>query len=166
MKNQVLLLNLDNTPLHLITLRKAYRLLSKNKVWGDETDPECYEVMAIKQVIKIPKILILKYYVKLPYKKAAPTRQNVFKRDQYCCGYCGIELSTSSATLDHIVPRSKGGATSWTNMVTACKDCNTSKGNRTPKEAKMTLKIKAHEPSFGFLFESMLITFKRNSEKT
>ncbi len=163
MKKQVLLLNQDNTPLNIITVSKAYKLISRDKVWGDETN-EYYEVVSVSKIVKIPKVLILKYYVKLPYKKAAPTRQNILRRDLYCCQYCGIDLTDKDATIDHILPRSKGGASSWVNMVAACRDCNLDKGNRTPKEAKMTLKNKPKEPSHGFLFESTLITFRKKND--
>ena len=160
MKKQVLLLNQDNTPLNIITISKAYKLLTRDKVWGDDTN-ECYELSSVSKIVKIPKILILKYYVKLPYKKISPTRGNILRRDQYCCQYCGIDLTDKDATVDHIVPRSKGGGSTWVNMVASCRDCNLSKGNRTPKEAKMVLKSKPKEPSYGFLFENMLITFRK-----
>ena len=160
MKKQVLLLNQDNTPLNIITISKAYKLITRDKVWGDETQ-EFYEVASISKIVKIPKVLILKYYVKLPYKKVSPTRSNIMRRDQYCCQYCGIDLNDKNATIDHIVPKSKGGGSTWVNMVTSCRDCNLSKGNRTPKEAKMVLRSKPKEPSYGFLFESMLITFRK-----
>ena len=163
MKKQVLLLNQDNTPLNIITINKAYKLLSRDKVWGDDSN-ECYEVVSVSKIVKIPKILILKYYVKLPYKKAAPSRVNILRRDQYCCQYCGIDLTTKDATVDHVVPRSKGGGSTWVNMVAACRDCNLLKGNRTPKEAKMVLKNKPKEPSYGFLFENMLITFRKKKD--
>ena len=160
MKKQVLLLNQDNTPLNIITISKAYKLITRDKVWGDDTN-ECYELSSVSKIVKIPKILILKYYVKLPYKKISPTRSNVLRRDQYCCQYCGIDLTNKDATVDHIVPRSKGGGSTWVNMVASCRDCNLSKGNRTPKEAKMPLRSKPKEPSHGFLFENMLITFRK-----
>jgi len=162
MKKQVLLLNQDNTPLNIITVAKAFKLLSKDKVWIDETAQEYYEVVSVSKIVRIPKILILKYYIKLPYKKVAPNRKNVFKRDSYCCQYCGVQLCDKTATIDHVIPKCKGGGFSWTNLVAACKSCNLSKGNRTPKEANMPLKKKPREPSYGFLFEDMLITFKRD----
>jgi len=162
MKKQVLLLNQDNTPLNIITVGKAFKLMSNDKVWIDETSPEFYELISVSKIVKIPKILILKYYVKLPFKKVPPTRRNVFHRDQYVCQYCGKDLCDKTATIDHIVPRCRGGGSTWTNMVAACKPCNLSKGNRTPKEAKMEIKNKPKEPSYGFLFDHMLITFKRN----
>ena len=105
--------------------------------------------------------MILKYYVKLPFKKVAANRKNIMQRDKYCCQYCGIDLCDRTATIDHIVPKSKGGGSTWVNLVTACKDCNLFKGNRTPKEAKMVLKSKPKEPSYGFLFEQMLISFRK-----
>jgi 5-methylcytosine-specific restriction endonuclease McrA len=162
MKKQVLLLNQDNTPLNIITISKAFKLLSKDKVWCDENSDDYYEVVSVSKIVKIPKILILKYYVRLPFKKVAPNRRNIFKRDNYICQYCGIDLYENLATVDHVVPRCKGGGSTWTNMVTACKDCNLFKGNRSPKEAKMPLKNKPKEPSHGFLFEQTLITFRKN----
>jgi 5-methylcytosine-specific restriction endonuclease McrA len=162
MKKQVLLLNQDNTPLNIITISKAFKLLNKDKVWADETTGEYYEVISVSKIIKIPKILILKYYVKLPYKRVPATRKNIFSRDQYVCQYCGKDLCDKTATVDHVVPRCKGGGSTWTNMVAACKSCNLSKGNRTPKEAKMQMRSRPKEPSYGFLFDHMLITFKKD----
>jgi 5-methylcytosine-specific restriction endonuclease McrA len=162
MKKQVLLLNQDNTPLNIITISKAFKLLAKDKVWADDTSNEYYEVVSVSKIVKIPKILILKYYVKLPYKRVAPTRKNIMRRDNYTCQYCGIDLCEKTATIDHIVPRCKGGGSTWTNMITACKDCNLFKGNRTPKEANMQMRKKAKEPSYGFLFDYMLCTFKKD----
>lgn len=162
MKKQVLLLNQDSTPLNIITIGKAYKLMSGDKVYGDETSQECYEVVSVSKIIKIPKILILKYYVRLPFKRAAASRKNILKRDQYCCQYCGIHLCDKTATIDHVTPKSRGGGSTWTNMVAACKPCNLSKSNRTPKEAKMNLRAKPKEPSYGFLFDHMLITFKEH----
>jgi len=163
MKKQVLLLNQDNTPLNVITIGKAFKLLSKDKVYPDFNSEEFYEVVSVSKIVKIPKILILKYYVKLPYKKAAPSRANILRRDQYSCQYCGIDLCDKTATVDHIVPRCKGGGSTWVNLVAACKDCNLHKGNRTPKEAKMELKTKPKEPSYGFLFDQILVSFKRKN---
>jgi 5-methylcytosine-specific restriction endonuclease McrA len=160
MKKQVLLLNQDNTPLNIITISKAFKLVSKDKVWIDDSQ-EYYEVVSVSKIIKIPKILILKYYVKLPYKKAAANRKNILRRDNYTCQYCGIDLCENTATIDHIIPKCRGGGHTWVNLVTACKDCNLHKGNRTPKEAKMNLKSKPKEPSYGFLFDQMLITFRK-----
>jgi hypothetical protein len=90
MTKQVLLLNQDNTPLNIITVGKAFKLISKDKVWIDETSPEFYEVVSVSKIVKIPKILILKYYVKLPFKKVVANRKNIFRRDSYVCQYCEL----------------------------------------------------------------------------
>jgi len=161
MSKQVLLLNFDQSPINIITVKKAYKLISKNKVYVDFDSEEFHEVKLVKETIKIPKILILKYYIKLPHKKVAPSRKNIFHRDAYCCQYCGMDLCDKTATVDHVVPRSKGGGSTWTNLVTSCKDCNLYKSNRTPKEAKMELKNKPKEPKYGFFMESMMVAFKR-----
>jgi 5-methylcytosine-specific restriction endonuclease McrA len=72
-------------------------------------------------------------------------RQRIFKRDQNECVYCG---SKKDLTIDHVQPRSRGGKNTWTNLVTCCSKCNIKKGNKTPEEAKMTLRRKPFEPTF------------------
>jgi 5-methylcytosine-specific restriction endonuclease McrA len=161
MSKQVLLLNFDQSPINVINLNKAYKLILKNKVYVDYDSEEFHEVQLVANKIKIPKILILKYYIKLPNKKLSPSRKNIFKRDSYCCQYCGKDLCDGNATVDHVTPRCKGGADSWTNLVTSCKECNLYKGSRSLKEAKMELKNKPKEPAYGFFIETMMIAFKR-----
>ena len=86
--------------------------------------------------IKIPSVIALKEYV-ICSRKPAFTRFNVFLRDEFECQYC---FSHNNLTFDHIVPKSKGGKTTWENVITACSDCNTSKGNKSLKELKLSLK--------------------------
>ena len=83
MKKQVLLLNQDSTPLNIITISKAFKLLDKDKVWADESSGEYYELISVSKIVKIPKILILKYYVKLPYRKVSANRKAIIRRDKY-----------------------------------------------------------------------------------
>ena len=121
MKKQVLLLNQDNTPLNIITISKAFKLLSKDKVWIDENSSDYYELVSVSKIVKIPKVLILKYYVKLPYKRVTPNRMNILRRDNYCCQYCGMDLCPKTATLDHVIPRSKGGSSTWSILLLRAK---------------------------------------------
>ena len=79
--------------------------------------------------IKLPSVISLKDYVPLP-SKAAFTRFNVFLRDKFCCQYCKKISKTEELTFDHVIPKSKGGKTEWQNVVTACRSCNTAKGNK------------------------------------
>jgi 5-methylcytosine-specific restriction endonuclease McrA len=102
----------------------------------------------VSSSLPIPSIIRLNEYVHVPYKGVMLSRQNIFKRDNHQCQYCG---SRTDLTLDHVIPRSRGGVTSWENLVTACKHCNSRKGDYTPEEAEMPLKRKPFKPSF-FMF--------------
>ena len=90
-------------------------------------------VRSQRQEFRIPSVVVLKEFVK-PQKRVAFTRFNLFLRDEFCCQYCG---SKGDLTFDHVVPRSRGGVTSWENVVAACSPCNLKKGGRTPKQAGM-----------------------------
>jgi 5-methylcytosine-specific restriction endonuclease McrA len=88
----------------------------------------------------VPLVIRLVYYVKIPRRVALPvTRRGVLNRDQYTCQYCGATPLRKDLTVDHVLPRSRGGKTTWENVVTACKKCNGRKGSRTPVEANMKL---------------------------
>jgi 5-methylcytosine-specific restriction endonuclease McrA len=88
------------------------------------------------QEIRLPSVLVLKEYV---HSASTPafTRFNVFLRDRFSCQYCGDKFKASELTFDHLIPRSRGGRTSWSNIVTACQECNLAKGNYTPRECGM-----------------------------
>lgn len=89
--------------------------------------------------MKIPAILKLKYYVKYVPRRSSFNRLAVFRRDQYCCMYCNRALSKELLTIDHIIPKSRGGLTIWTNTCASCGPCNILKNDRTPEEAGMRL---------------------------
>ena len=92
--------------------------------------------------IKIPRVIVLMFYDKLPKRTVSFSRKNIFERDKYTCQYCGIRppskraalkwMEQKALTFDHVIPRSQGGKTTWDNIVTACYDCNRKKSNRTP----------------------------------
>lgn len=92
-----------------------------------------------------PSVIRLNDFVKVPYKKIILTRKNILKRDGHKCAYCG--RGDLTLTLDHVVPRSRGGDDSWENLVAACLPCNNKKGNRTPEEANMILRRKPYKPN-------------------
>ena len=92
--------------------------------------------------IRIPSVVVLKDYVK-PQKKVAFTRFNLFLRDEFCCQYCGAR---GDLTFDHVVPRSRGGITSWENVVAACSSCNLHKGSKSPRQAGLTLRRPPRQP--------------------
>jgi len=147
----VLLLNADYTPLNIISIQRAITLLTKDKTYGHPTS-KIYKFKTVSKVIEVPAALVLKYFVKIPRRKFAATRRNILQRDSYVCQYCQIDLNNETATLDHVIPKNRGGGNSWTNLVCSCRDCNLSKGNRTPKEAKMELIRKPKEPNIYNFF--------------
>jgi CRISPR/Cas system Type II protein with McrA/HNH and RuvC-like nuclease domain len=140
---QVLVLNFDFTPLNVTTLQRGFTLVNKGKAEIVESDPNPI-VTAYKEYVR-PLIIRLLRYISYRGNGIRVNRQRIFKRDDYQCGYCG---SQRDLTLDHILPRSRGGKNTWTNLVTCCSKCNLKKGNKTPDEANMKLKKKPYEPNF------------------
>jgi 5-methylcytosine-specific restriction endonuclease McrA len=93
----------------------------------------------------IPAVVRLQQYINVPYRGVELSRINIFKRDSHECQYCG---SKSDLSIDHVLPRSKGGGSNWKNLVAACKPCNARKGDGTPEEANMPLNQKPFKPSY------------------
>ncbi|MHC4103610.1 MAG: HNH endonuclease [Planctomycetota bacterium] len=96
--------------------------------------------------VAVPRIIRLLFYDRLPRNEVKLNRRNIFARDRNRCQYCGKKYPTSELSLDHVIPRSMGGKSVWTNMVCACTDCNVKKGGRTPKQAQLTLIQKPIRP--------------------
>ena len=96
--------------------------------------------------MRLPSVIALKQYITLS-RRPAFTRFNVFLRDCFSCQYCGDQLPAPDLTFDHVMPRSRGGRTTWDNVVTACTGCNLRKGNRLAREAKMRPLEKPHQPT-------------------
>jgi 5-methylcytosine-specific restriction endonuclease McrA len=142
--NKALVLNNDFRALTVCEMEKAFLLvyLNKAELIAPSKDSVFHTVSA---TYPAPSIIRLMRYVNLPYKNVVLSRQNIFKRDGHRCQYCGSVLEL---TIDHILPRSRGGLPSWDNLVTACKSCNSKKGDSTPEEAGMPLLSKPYRPSF------------------
>ncbi|MBI5729965.1 MAG: HNH endonuclease [Ignavibacteriales bacterium] len=102
-------------------------------------------IHTVSKAFPWPSIIRLNDYIKLPYKKIILTRRNILKRDGHKCAYCG--RADLPLTLDHVIPRSKGGDDSWENLVAACLPCNNRKGDRTPEESHLKLKVKPYTPN-------------------
>lgn len=110
-------------------------------------------VRSPSQEFKLPSVLALKEYIQ-PDHSPAFTRFNVFLRDRWECQYCGDPFKTHELTFDHVIPRSRGGRTSWGNIVAACRPCNTVKGHKLPTECKMHPIHKPRQPSIHELQEN------------
>jgi 5-methylcytosine-specific restriction endonuclease McrA len=98
--------------------------------------------------LPIPEVITLARYDRLPSTAITFSRRNVAKRDHYTCQYCGAQPGGEAITIDHVVPRSQGGTSSWTNCVAACEDCNARKGDRTPDQAGMKLRHRPVRPEW------------------
>lgn len=103
---------------------------------------------------RVPEIIVLSLFDRLPKKQVKFTRENIYRRDSFSCQYCGLEFEPRELNLDHVVPRDKGGRTSWENVVTSCIPCNTRKGNKLPQEAKMFPRGEPKAPSWRPLFST------------
>jgi 5-methylcytosine-specific restriction endonuclease McrA len=150
MMKAVSLYNVSYQKIIELDWKQAVVLLIKGKV-SPCTEDEYLDIRTGSGVFKLPLHMILKKYVHIPYKELSPSRKNVFKRDEYVCQYCSIELDSTTATIDHVLPRCRGGKHEWNNIVTCCLKCNRKKGNKTPHEANMPLNKIPKPLRFGYL---------------
>jgi 5-methylcytosine-specific restriction endonuclease McrA len=106
-------------------------------------------IVTARSEIKIPEVILLKKYGKMPERKVVCSRANIFRRDKYTCQYCGKQATGEELTIDHVLPRSRGGTTEWTNCVVACIGCNRKKANKLPSEVGMKLRNKPFKPNWS-----------------
>jgi len=152
MDRHVLVLNQDYQPLSICSVQRSVKLLFLDKAELIHDDPD-RQLRSVNDVFIYPSVIRLRRYINLPYTRIVLTRRNVMKRDRHLCQYCGARVDL---TLDHVLPRSRGGGDSWENLVTACNKCNVHKGNRTPEEAGMILKRKPYRPVHITFFRDIL----------
>jgi hypothetical protein len=120
------------------------------KSWEDfsQANPEPEMARTISLKVRVPRIIVLLLFERLPKKEVKFTRHNVFERDANTCQYCNRIFDRSDLNLDHVMPRDRGGQTTWENIVCSCIPCNTRKGNRLPHEAGMQLIRKPKRPKW------------------
>jgi 5-methylcytosine-specific restriction endonuclease McrA len=133
----VLVLNASYEPINVCAARRALVLVLKGVATAEEHAP--LAIHSARHNLKLPSVIRLIEYRRIPHQTRALSRKNILMRDRYTCQYClrtppGVEL-----TLDHVIPRSRAGETTWENLVACCHGCNNKKGNRTPEEAGMKL---------------------------
>jgi len=140
----VLVLNATYEPINVCTVRRAVVLLLKEK--AEVIERSEWQLHSATTTIARPVVIRLVSYVRIPRDthRRKITRRAVFARDDWTCQYCG---SRSNLTVDHVVPRSKGGSSSWENIVASCAPCNRRKGNALPRQAGMNLTKKPGTPN-------------------
>ncbi len=144
--SKVLVLNASYEPLNITSWRRAVVLIIKDKAERVE-----HNGRFVYPDFPLPTVIRLRHYVRIPYKDIPLTRRNLLQRDNHTCQYCNY--FGDGLTLDHVIPRSRGGGDTWENMVTACVRCNVKKGNRTPREANMPLLSQPRKPHSSLYFE-------------
>ncbi len=140
----VLMLNQNYEPLTVCSARRAIVLLFQGKAEMIET-ADGLKLHTVRADYRLPSVVRLSQYKRVPYKRIILTRKNVILRDGHRCQYCGS--SRGPMTVDHVIPKTKRGADIWENMVCACVGCNNRKGDRTPEQSGMTLRKKPGHPS-------------------
>ncbi len=163
---QVLVLNRLWQAINVCSVRRAFTLLSAGQAqvvdadedrnffthdfesWRDlsEREPEAEMVHTISFKIRVPRVIVLLLFDRMPKKEVKFTRANIFERDKSTCQYCGIHFDRRDLNLDHVIPRDRGGLTSWENIVCSCIPCNTRKGNRLAHQVGMKLIKKPERP--------------------
>ncbi len=153
LNSAVLVLNRNYQPVHVTSVKRALSLLYLGVAKAIDTQYRLYEfedwaalstashdcVHTIDRPIRVPRVVVLSAYEYLPRGRVRFSRLNIYARDHDTCQYCTRRLPRSELNLDHVVPRSQGGKTSWENVVCSCVPCNLRKGGRTPEQAGMKL---------------------------
>lgn len=160
--DKVLVLNADYTPLNVTSLRRGFVLVIKGKAEILEKGMEPI-ITTVGDFVR-PIIIRLLNYVKYHTRPLKINRKRIYKRDDNQCVYCG---SKKHLTIDHVIPKSRGGDNTWKNLVTCCLSCNLKKGNKTPEEAGMKMKVKPYEPSiFSEIVNPQVDNIWENFKKT
>jgi len=187
----VLVLNKLFMAIHIISVRRAFCLLCKDlaevvtledgqfatynfETWREVSEYRAQHfreeeddwVRTTTSEIQVPRVIRLLDYDRLPRQTVKFNRRNIFARDNNQCQYCGKKNPTSELSLDHVLPRSQGGLSTWENIVCACVSCNVKKGGRTPKEAGMHLIRKPEKPKRSPLLNLKMTHKKYQSWRT
>jgi 5-methylcytosine-specific restriction endonuclease McrA len=187
----VLVLNKLFMAIHIISVRRAFCLLCKDlaevvsledgqfatynfRTWREVSEFRARHfrqedddwIRTTSTELQVPRVIRLLDYDKLPKQTVKFNRRNIFARDHNQCQYCGKKFPTTELSLDHVVPRSQGGQSTWDNIVCACVSCNVRKGGRTPKEAHLSLIRKPEKPKRSPLLNLKLTHRKYQSWRT
>ena len=138
LRKPVLVLNASYEPIHVCAVRRALILIFKGIASTEEAGEG--RVRSPSTSLAVPSVIRLLEYRRIPRQMRSISRKNILIRDQYICQYCNKKFGAGELTLDHVVPRSRGGSNTWENLVACCLRCNNRKGDRLPDEASMALR--------------------------
>jgi 5-methylcytosine-specific restriction endonuclease McrA len=168
LNSSVLVLNRLYQPIHVTSVKRGLALLYQDvaravdeefrqfdfQSWSELSSKNYDTIGTVTKRIRVPRVILLVAYEHLPKTRVRFSRLNIYARDNNTCQYCGRKLARTELNLDHIVPRSRGGITSWENVVCSCVPCNLKKGGRTPDEAMMKLLRKPARPRWTPFFRA------------
>lgn len=175
MKNPILILNKSWIPVRVSTFRRALKKVCNERArfvdhesyclfyWGEWLDKfsmshkqslySNYPVIkGINFSVRQPEVVVCNIYNNIPKTNLKLTRRNLLVRDNFRCQYCGTRVGSREATIDHVMPRSRGGLNTWKNLVISCIKCNVSKGNKTPQETGILLRTTPKKPRWNPLY--------------
>jgi 5-methylcytosine-specific restriction endonuclease McrA len=150
----VLVLNRHFQPIHVTNVKRAFALLYAGSAQAVDRRFRTFDfdswaelsvemgddvIRTVNRAIRAPRVILLQVYDRIPRAKVRFSRHNIYMRDDNTCQYCGRKLPRAELNLDHVVPRSRGGRTTWDNVVCCCVDCNIAKGARTLDQARLRL---------------------------
>lgn len=147
LNNLCLVLNQNYEPISITRIKRAICLVYAGK--AEIVEKYSFYIHTVKEKFIAPSVLRLLYFANIRRYNIPLNKKNIFKRDNYTCQYCGKR--EGPFTIDHVIPKKKGGEESWENLVTCCIKCNNKKGDKTPSEAKMKLIRKPKKPFFFFI---------------
>lgn len=150
----VLLMNVNYLPLSVISVKRALCLVLTGKAESIRQD-ENKVWRSVSLEVQEPKVIRLLKMVRVPYRMVPLSRRNVCLRDDFTCQYCGKRFREKDLTMDHVLPKSRGGKSTWKNVVAACYPCNHTKGDRLPSECRILLKREPQMPSAYTLLQSI-----------
>jgi 5-methylcytosine-specific restriction endonuclease McrA len=157
----VLVLNRSYLPIHVTSARRAFSLLYQGIARAVNEQYETFDfdtwaelrveisedgVGVVGGMIRVPRVILLTAFDRVPRRHVRFSRLNIYARDRNTCQYCGRRFARAELNLDHVIPRSQGGRSTWENVVCSCLDCNRRKGGRTPEQAGIRLVRKPVKP--------------------
>ncbi len=178
LNSKVLVLNRSFLPVHITSVKRAFALLYQGVARAVDEQYRTFDfdswrslsielhqeqIGVVDGFIRVPRVLLLTAYERVPRRHVRFSRFNIFARDGNTCQYCGRRLPRTELNLDHVIPRSRGGTSGWGNIVCSCHSCNRRKGGRTPEEAGMRLVRKPQRPQWT-PFSAELFSLKRYRE--
>jgi 5-methylcytosine-specific restriction endonuclease McrA len=161
---QVLVLNRNYQPINITHVRRAFAMIYSDLARAVDKDFRVFNwdewsqlkagddaLRTVSRAFRVPRVILLQTYDRMPVGQVRFSRSNVFARDGYTCQYCHKTHRTAELNLDHVIPRSRGGPTTWENVVCSCVPCNLKKGRYTPEEANMRLLRQPSRPRWSAL---------------